>query len=244
MAGSSSTTRTVSPPPGRGRGVGAPAASASPGPSARAAGCGSRCRAPARSPPRCWPPLCCTMPYTVDRPRPVPLPGRLGGEERLEDAGARRLVHAGAGVAHGQSRRTGPGGRRALARMLGRRSTSAVAMVSVPPCGHGVAGVDRQVHQHLLDLAPGRRGRAPRPGVERVTTLDVLAEERPQHARRCPRRRRSGPATCGSSTCLRLKASSWRVEARGPLGRRPMHVLQSRAAAGRPASRLRRSSSP
>ena len=37
-------------------------------------------------------------------------------------------------------------------------------MVSVPPLRHGVAGVDHQVHQHLLDLARDRRSRWPRSG--------------------------------------------------------------------------------
>ena len=46
--------------------------------------------------PRHWLTIACT----VLRPRPVPLPPLLGGEERLEDVLLGRRVHAAAGVAH------------------------------------------------------------------------------------------------------------------------------------------------
>ena len=36
---------------------------------------------------------------------------------------------------------------------MGVESTSAVSMVSVPPAAHRVAGIDRQIEDHLLDLA-------------------------------------------------------------------------------------------
>ena len=47
-----------------------------------------------------YPPLCFTMPYTVESPRPVPFAFFLGGKERFKDARLRFLVHARAGVAH------------------------------------------------------------------------------------------------------------------------------------------------
>ena len=58
---------------------------------------------------------------------------------------------------------------------------SAVSMTRRPPLRHRVAGVDRQVHQHLLDLAGvglDRAGLADGADVE----LEVLADQAPQHA--------------------------------------------------------------
>ncbi len=48
------------------------------------------------------PPSCVTMPYVVERPRPVPAVLGLGGEERLEDVSLQVLAHAHSGVAHHQ----------------------------------------------------------------------------------------------------------------------------------------------
>ncbi len=42
------------------------------------------------------------MPYTVERPRPVPRPTRLGGEERLEHLRQGGRVHSVAGILHRQ----------------------------------------------------------------------------------------------------------------------------------------------
>ena len=84
------------------------------------------------------PPAARTMSSVVERPSPVPKPGRLGGEERLEDAGAGGGVHARAGVGHRQHerarRRIGAGGDRDLAAR-----------------GHRVACVHHQVEHGLLD---------------------------------------------------------------------------------------------
>ena len=46
--------------------------------------------------------------------------------------------------------------------------------------GHGVAGVDRQVHQHLLDLARVGVDHA-EVGREHLDEVDVLADEAPEH---------------------------------------------------------------
>ena len=54
-------------------------------------------------------------------------------------------------------------------------------MVSVPPPGHRVAGVDREVHQHLLELAGVGQHRVQAAG-EGGDQLDVLAEGSAQHA--------------------------------------------------------------
>ena len=111
----------------------------------------------------------------------MPWPGGLGGEERLEDVGQRVVVHAGAVVRHAQADpRSGRhvGAARGLGRGHGlqRRLDDQPAAV-----GHRVAGVDRQVHQHLLDLARvglDRAGLADGADVE----LQVLADQAPQHA--------------------------------------------------------------
>ena len=50
-----------------------------------------------------YPPLCLTIPYTVERPRsPPPLRGVLRREEGLEQTKLRVHVHPGAGIADGQ----------------------------------------------------------------------------------------------------------------------------------------------
>ena len=44
-------------------------------------------------------PACCTMPYTIASPRPVPLPVCFGGVERLEQVLADIVGHASSAVA-------------------------------------------------------------------------------------------------------------------------------------------------
>ena len=108
------------------------------------------------------------------------------------------------------------------------RSTSAVSRVIVPPGGHRVAGVDGQVHQHLLDL---RRvdADAPEGGVEPRHDLDVLAEERPQHARGV---RDEGVEVDDLRLQHLLAAEGEELahEARGPLGgaHDVLHLAQAR----------------
>ena len=104
------------------------------------------------------PPLCLAMPYTVDRPRPVPWPNALvvknGSKMRSAVAG----VHALAGVGHLEHdvaagatswARCCCGLDRRLARADGQRAAAR----------HRVARVDDQVQQHLLHLrAVGANG--------------------------------------------------------------------------------------
>ncbi len=104
----------------------------------------------------------------------------LGGEERLEDAGERGRVHARAVVLDGED---DPRARlddlaadlEVADDVLGARADGDVA-----PVGHGVAGVDREVEEHLLELArvdeDDRRGR-----FEARAQLDVLADQAAQH---------------------------------------------------------------
>ena len=56
----------------------------------------------------------------------------------------------------------------------------AVSRVSAAALRHGVAGVDREVHDHLLELS--RVGRhAPRGGSQPQLQVDVLADQAAQH---------------------------------------------------------------
>lgn len=80
----------------------------------------------------------------------------LGGEERLEDTVLRLLVHAGSGIRDRQDRvGSGPFDAKPLGsggiemdRIRGDRQLT-------PRPRHRVAGIDDQVHQHLLELAGG-----------------------------------------------------------------------------------------
>ena len=90
----------------------------------------------------------------VDRreAEPCALAGLLGGEERLEDPSLRLRVHPGTGVRHGQHD---------VATRLGNGVAPHVGFVhldvrrldnEVSPLRHGVARVDREVHDDLLEL--------------------------------------------------------------------------------------------
>ena len=132
--------------------------------------------------PRCTtqmkPPLCFTMPYTVESPRPVPWPDGLGREERLEDPGLDLRVHAASRCRCTASTRRTAGGMSTSACALGihlvqRGRAGADGDPSAVP--HGVARVEHQVDEHLLELpsvgpdlpdvlgAGGAPGRGPRP---------------------------------------------------------------------------------
>ena len=87
----------------------------------------------------------------VASPRPVPLPSSLVVKNG-SNTGPRRLVHpapvsvtAEHGVLAGPQRPSRRGASCPTGRSASRRSAPAV--------GHGVAGVEDQVHEHLLDLA-------------------------------------------------------------------------------------------
>ena len=101
------------------------------------------------------------MPCTVASPSPVPSPGRLGREERLERAVGDLGIHAGALV-----------GDRDLDALAGAARR---AIVSAPPCGHRVARVDREVHEHLLEPRAVGEHRRQRVGAVDLQ-LDALAE--------------------------------------------------------------------
>jgi hypothetical protein len=102
---------------------------------------------------------------------PRPTAGRLGGEERLEDARRHLGRHPCSGVAHYE--------RRSLRRaQLGARDTDLDGERPVPM--HRVARIHRQVHDHLLELrAVGQhRHRAMRGERDEVQRC---AEERSEH---------------------------------------------------------------
>jgi hypothetical protein len=159
-----------------------------------------------------WPPLCCTMPYTVARPRPVPWPSGLRREEGLEDARLRRLVHARARVRHRDHHvRSGPhaeGAARLVASTSASRRRRDAQRAAVR---HRVARVDDEVHQHLLDL-PGVGLRTQAGDGARVTSSSVTGS--PTSARAASSRARPIAPTSRASAasgCLRLNARSCRV---------------------------------
>ena len=98
----------------------------------------------------------------------------LGREERLEDPGPDRLVHADAGVGDGQH----DGAGRPLAVVRGGDPQGAAV-------GHRVARVDGEVEDHLLQLAAVHPHRA---GVGREVQHepDVHADQASQHRRELP----------------------------------------------------------
>jgi hypothetical protein len=109
------------------------------------------------------------------------LTDRLGGEERLEDPGPGRRLHADAGVADRQHHVPAGAGAE-LGGGVGLVELDVGGLDGQPAAvGHGVAGVDHQVHQHLLELAgigvdPAEVGRGPH-----RTQLDVLAQQALEH---------------------------------------------------------------
>ena len=100
-----------------------------------------------------WPPPCFTIPYTVDRPSPVPFPFSLVVKNGSKIAALDAVVDAVAGVAHGQHH---VGARRTVERRS-RASSSPIIDVrglhdQLAAARHGVARVHRQIQNHLLDL--------------------------------------------------------------------------------------------
>ena len=179
-------------------------------------------------------------------PSPVPLPGPLvvkkGSKRRRQDL--RR--HADAGVGHRAAGRTSPGDALGEAPGLGLASPRrcAVSMREPPARGHGVAGVHRQVHEHLLDLAGVGADAPQRRAARSACELDVLADEPPQHlldARdhgvEVERPRAAAPA-CGRRPAA---AGSGRA-ARSPAARISSRSSRERVAGGAaPPGRARRS---
>src|SRR5271157_5966762 len=104
----------------------------------------------------------------------------LGGKEGLKDAGFGFLVHAVAGIGnrdHGVASRLD---KTVLAEALVHGDVG--ALQSEPAAfGHGILGVDHQVHDDLFELASVGAGVSGIGGKAR-DQLDVFADERPQEA--------------------------------------------------------------
>ena len=150
-----------------------------------------------------------TMPYTVARPRPVPLPGAFvvkNGSKMLRRTSRR---HADARVAHGEHD-VRPPGSPVPPRLASRRRRS--RCVSVPPPGIASRALTARFMM-TCSIWPGSACTGARLGSRGGARVDMSS----------PIRRRSiGPvlattsfrsSTCGCSTCWRLNASSWRVSA-------------------------------
>ena len=120
------------------------------------------------------------MPYTVDRPSPVPLPFSLvvknGSKMRARVCSSMpQPVSVTASCTYDPGF-TATWQRRVLLVDLhvGGLDRELAAL------GHGVAGVDHEVHEHLLDLTRVGQGQA-EVGRERLDELDVFAEDPPEH---------------------------------------------------------------
>ena len=148
-------------------------------------------------------------------PEPGALAGRLGREERLE-----RAV--------GDLRRSMPVPSSATRDLDAVAGTPATRDRSAPPCGHRVARVDREVHEHLLE--PRAVGEHRRQAVARSRSAarrrspSERDEQRLEVARRA--RRRRAPRAC--TTSRRLNISSWRVSAAARSAARPISSTSSR----------------
>ena len=156
------------------------------------------------------PPLCWTMPKTVDQTQAGPFARLLGREEGLEDALARRGVHPRCPCRSSRAGRSRPGRRRGARLAYAASSSTSGLDRELATVGHRVARVHREVHDDLLDLA-------------RIGVHLARARRRERGSARCPRRAGAAasspcPATTsarsrtfGWSTCLRLNARSCRV---------------------------------
>ena len=113
------------------------------------------------------PPAWRTMPCAVERPRPDPLPGSF-----VEKKGSkiRSCVVESMPTPVSATVTTAVS------------SSFHVLTVRRPPVGHRVAGVDDDVHQHLVDLHGVHLDREP-VRVEAELELDVLADHAPEHRR-------------------------------------------------------------
>ena len=112
--------------------------------------------------------------------KPGSLAGLLGGEERFEEPRARLLVHAAAGVGHRQRHVRPWFHPRVLARVHIIHIEVGSLDGELPAVRHGVAGVHREIHHHLLDL-PGIGHYLAQIHGKRDHELDVLAEQPAQH---------------------------------------------------------------
>ena len=144
-------------------------------------------------------------------PGRCPCRSRLGGEEGLEEVLPGLGRQPDARVAHGQpdplpraAVRTAPGRARQVRGLERERAA----------CRHGVASVDRQVDDDLLQLARGRSAPATGPAASATRSATPSPRSAPKELLAGAHRRRSGRATPGWMTCFRAKASSCRVRLR------------------------------
>ncbi len=114
------------------------------------------------------------------QPHSRALPALLSGEERLEDALARFGVHARAGVGNRQDR---------IAARRNVRIEPAVRVVQLhhlrfdqqsSSVGHGIPGVQAQIHEHLFELRGIGFDRIDRRGDD--FEFDILANDFVQEA--------------------------------------------------------------
>ena len=110
------------------------------------------------------------------QPETGAVPARPGGEERFERPPERVGIHPDACVGH-PDRHVAAGGERQGA--LGQRDVGGLDR-QPSAVGHGVATVDRHVHQHLVELAGVGLDR-PQPAGEVELQLDVVAERPTEH---------------------------------------------------------------
>ncbi len=113
-------------------------------------------------------------------PQPRALARGLGGVERLEDARLCLGVHAAAGVLDDQSHmRPGLESRACLSESVAELDIGGLDR-QLPALQHGIAGIDREVHQDLLQLADvGEHGIDV--GALEDLQPDVLADQSAQH---------------------------------------------------------------
>ena len=156
------------------------------------------------------------MPWTVARPSPVPLPGSLvvknGSNRRACTSGVMPVPVSRHREHHVGTRRHREVRRRVVLVELDvgglDRQRAAVR--------HGVARVDREVHDDLLDLPAVGLHAAPAPAARLSTTFTSSPIRRPSIARMSVTTTFRS-SSVGSMICLRLNARSWRVSAGGAL---------------------------
>ena len=129
---------------------------------------------------RTAPPLCFTMPRTVESPRPEPCPGPFVVKNGSNARPLHLRRHPDPGVPHGDGR-VGPGRQVGVRARLRLPDLDGRRLHAEPPARrHRVARVDGEVDDHLLELAPVDPDPEPARGVPRDEP-DILSDEPPQH---------------------------------------------------------------
>ena len=109
-----------------------------------------------------------------------PFADLLGGEKRLKNAGARGFVHSAAGVLDRQERIIHGARLKIDATRIHIQQGIAGSDGQLPPLRHGVARIDGQVQEHLLDLA-GIGLHQPKIGGQIGDKIDVFADKASEH---------------------------------------------------------------